>query len=521
MKKYLAFSLFVILLAGILIIARIKTHRSSIEVMIDVNNEKQEISGFGAADAWGCQIVGQNWPLEKRERIADWLFSNDTLENGQPRGAGLSIWRFNIGGGTAEQGDSSYIADEWRRAECFLGADGTYNWNKQQGQQWFLQAAKKRGVNNFVAFSNTPPVHFTKNGKGWSSGGNSLNLAPEKYIDYAGFLTEVLTYFDTQNIHIGTLSPFNEPQWKWDGKNQEGTPCQNTELFQAVNEISKCISRAGLNTMIELPEAGQIDYLFMDSTNLPCCDNQIFDFFDPSSPLCLNALPNISRSIAGHSYFSTFNTEHMKKMREGLHNEIQTINKKLAYNMTEYCVLEDNIEIKGAGRDTGIQSALYVAKVIHYDLTLAHAASWQWWLSVSPYDYKDGLVYTDLNKTDGNIYDSKMLWALGQYSFFVRPGMVRIESTTSNNIKCSDGEEGLLTSAFKSKDNKKIVSIVVNLSGKNQKILLNPGSDKYKKVRLYKTTSSTEENIMPAGSYKISDPIEIPAQSIVTLVITP
>ena len=36
--------------------------------------------------------------------------------------------------------------------------------------------------------------------------------------------------------------------------------------------------------------------------------------------------------------------------------------------------------------------ALYMARVIHYDLTLAHASSWQWWLAISPYDYKDGLV---------------------------------------------------------------------------------------------------------------------------------
>ncbi len=33
-----------------------------------------------------------------------------------------------------------------------------------------------------------------------------------------------------------------------------------------------------------------------------------------------------------------------------------------------------------------------MARVIHYDLTVGGASSWQWWLAVSPYDYKDGLV---------------------------------------------------------------------------------------------------------------------------------
>ena len=493
------------------------TGNSIIKILINTGNIKQTMVGFGASDAWGCQFIGRNWPLEKREQIADWLFSSDTLANGQPRGAGLSIWRFNIGGGTAEQGDSSNIEDEWRRTECFLNGDGTFNWQKQQGQQWFLGAAKKRGIQHFIAFSNTPPVYLTKNGKGWSTGGSSVNLPPENFSRYGGFLTQVLKYFDSQDLHFGTLSPFNEPQWNWDGKGQEGTPCQNTELYEAVTEISKSISKAGLNTKIEVPETGQIDYLFRDSTNLPDRDNQVFDFFDPASPLYLGMLPNLAQSIAGHSYFTTFDTGLMKRMRAALYSKIQATSKGLSYNMTEYCVLENNEEIRGEKRDLGMQAALYVAKVIHYDLTLAHASSWQWWVAVSPYDYKDGLVYTDMNKNDGNIYDSKMLWTLGQYSFFVRPGMVRIESTTNDSAPRNNGEESLLTTAFKSQDNQKLISVVVNLSATMQQVQLNLEPEDYNRVRIYKTTPNPEENILPSGSCSVSDVIDIPAQSIVTL----
>jgi len=517
MKRYLALILFLFLICCGITTSNAGTRSSRIIIFIDTSNVKQTMVGFGASDAWGCQFIGQNWPMEKREQIADWLFSNDTLANGQPRGAGLSIWRFNIGGGTSEQGDSSNIEDEWRRTECFLNEDGTYDWRKQQGQQWFLQAAKKRGTEKFIAFSNTPPVYLTKNGKGWSPGGSSVNLAPDNYGRYADFLKQVLIHFNTHNFHFDILSPFNEPQWNWDGKGQEGTPCQNFEMYQAIMEISKSISQAGLNTKIEVPEAGQIDFLFMDSTNLPDRDNQVFDFFDPTSHLYLGMLPNIAQSIAGHSYFSTYDTEHMKKMRAALHSKIRATNKNLSYNMTEYCILEDNKVIRGEKRDLGMQAALYVAKVIHYDLTLAHASSWQWWVAVSPYDYKDGLVYTDKNKTDGNIYDSKMLWALGHYSFFVKPDMVRIESTTSENVVCSDSEEGLLTTVFKSRDNKKMIAVLVNLSETTQQIQLGLDPDKFNKVRIYRTTSEPGENIMPSGSCNISDFIDISAQSIVTL----
>src|SRR6185369_10937752 len=75
------------------------------------------------------------------------------------------------------------------------------------------------------------------------------------------------------------------------------------------------------------------------------------------------------------------------------------------YWQTEYCILGNNAgEIDGGGRDKGMDAALYLARVIHMDLVYGQAAAWQWWLAVSPYDYKDGLIYIDKEKKDGNFY---------------------------------------------------------------------------------------------------------------------
>jgi hypothetical protein len=41
------------------------------------------------------------------ERIADLLFSREIDSQGRPKGIRLSIWRFNIGAGTAEHGEAS------------------------------------------------------------------------------------------------------------------------------------------------------------------------------------------------------------------------------------------------------------------------------------------------------------------------------------------------------------------------------------------------------------------------------
>ena len=78
------------------------------------------MEGFGASDAWRCQFIGKNWPITKRKKIAEWLFSKEVDSDGNPKGIGLTQWRFYIGAGTTEQGDSSNIKNEWRRSESFI-----------------------------------------------------------------------------------------------------------------------------------------------------------------------------------------------------------------------------------------------------------------------------------------------------------------------------------------------------------------------------------------------------------------
>lgn len=47
------------------------------------------------------------------------------------------------------------------------------------------------------------------------------------------------------------------------------------------------------------------------------------------------------------------------------------------------------------GRDYGMDSALFMANIIHDDLTIANVLTWQYWIAVSKYNFRDGLIYTD------------------------------------------------------------------------------------------------------------------------------
>lgn len=227
---------------------------STLTVKIDASQTYQTIDGFGASGAWTLDYIGKYWSTSNKEGIAKALFSSE-IKDGQPQGIGLSQWRFNLGGGTSEQGDASEIEDKTRRGECFLNANGSYTWNKSVGQQYFMEKAKEYGCDQFILFAGTPPVYYTKNGKGWSSSGESANLKDDCYDDYADFLATVAQHFTDEGYNISLISPVNEPEFDWTG-GQEGSGWRNSEVARLAKELDAKLTEKGLaNTKMLLAEA--------------------------------------------------------------------------------------------------------------------------------------------------------------------------------------------------------------------------------------------------------------------------
>jgi len=474
------------------------------KIEIDPAITFQTIEGFGASDAWTCQFAGL-WPAEKRDKMADLLFSTQTTKTGQPVGIGLNMWRFSIGGGSAAQGKASDIGDEWRRQYAFLQPDGSYDWNAMPGQTWFLKAAKTRGVKQFIGFVNSPNVLFTKNGKAYSTDGN-CNLNFDKLPDFsADMVATIKGLKKTTGIELDYLSPANEPQWKWNEHNQEGCPYNNTELAQLYKGINDAFAKNQIKTKIQIGEAGQLDYLY-DNGNA-AKGNQVYQFFNASSPNYVGNLSNIDQSISAHIYFTTSPEQKLINTRKKTAEAVAQI-KGLRYWMSEYCVLGDDV-LKGEKRDLGMVTALFIARLIHHDLVLSNATSWQWWLAVSAGDYKDGLVYIDKNKTDGQVYDSKMLWALGNYSRFVKAGSKRVGVSITNGK-----EKQIYISAYL--DNSNLVTVAVNTSEQDIDLDLEVKGSKPNVVQTYVTSAAY--NLSPYKQYKSNQGIRVPAKSITTIV---
>jgi len=434
-----------------------------VNVNIDLTETAQTIQNFGASDAWSCQFVG-NWPDSKKNKIAELLFSADTTAGGDPVGIALSLWRFNIGAGSAQQGNGSGIKDEWRREESFLDSNGAYDWTRQAGQLWFLKAAKSLGVNQFLGFCNSAPVQFTNNGKAFTDSGRT-NLLPKQYAGFADYLATVIQgIHKISKVKFDYISPINEPQWGWSDGGQEGCPFRNEEIAGLVKALDDKLTAHRLDTKIIIPEAGSIDYLYQ-AAGKPEKGNEIETFFNPGSALNLSNLTHVGRIVAAHSYFTTSPNATAVEKRVNLARSIASIN-NLAFWQSEYCILGDNSgDINGSKRDLGIKPALYLAKVIYNDLTVANASAWQWWTAISAYDYKDGLIYIDKNKIDGNFYTSKMLWAMGNYSRFIRPGAKRIKA----DVQQGNGTgQPVLISAFK-KGNV-FTAVIVNSNAYSQPV---------------------------------------------------
>lgn len=496
--------------------------------VVESKIKHQTIDNFGASDGWSMQFIGL-WPREKQAKMADWLFSTDNDSKGNPKGIGLSLWRFNIGAGSTEQGKASGIDDVWRRSECFLLPDGTYDWNKQKGQRNFMQLARQRGVDQFLGFILSAPVYWTQNGLATNTGrGATFNLKEDRYDDFARFMADVVQGVEKHDgIKIDYICPFNEPDghWNWSGSGQEGTAATKYEMARTVRLTGNEFRERKIDTKILVSES--FDYNCMYRTHpftKPDRGYQIQSFFTPdSTDAYIGNVPNVPRLMAAHSYWTNTPVTDLRSIRMEMGNVLKKNN--VRYWQTELCIMSNDHEIGGGGgKDLSMKTALYVARVIHHDLVYANASAWQWWRSVANGDYKDGLIYAspDITGLDGSFTDSKLMWTLGNYSRFIRPGAVRL-SVMAYDKEGKQVEEGdtdpyaLMVSAYENTDRTPVV-VVINYQDQQKEFDLAWQGRSVSKWKPYLTSDNPGSNLELQQNVAYGTKMIVPARSVVTFV---
>jgi O-glycosyl hydrolase len=508
---------------------------------VDLNTTHQSIDGFGASDAWSINPLVVKWIEEGLESdvegLADLLFDTET-------GIGLSAWRFNVGAGSAEQGAGSNIGDPYRRAELLFSSESDVDADseKQAGQVRMLLEAYERGVRDFVAFSNSPPTYLTKNGLAHPGNGTiqtpnpdcpsaaqgasvgSTNLCPEKVDAFAEFIVKVLEYLrDDIGVPVNYVSPVNEPTWEWQDQTQEGNRYNVEDIKAVYGSLQEALLGAGLGESVEIDGTEVVEYTAglsdsykrafdgsaysggMNGSGNGSYKNYIDEFLGDAAMRDI-----LGNQISMHGYFSDAWADRMGTLRDLTWENVQETSPGAKVWMSEVCILGDAGDVRSFtgsgwnGNDMGY--ALHVAKMLHRDMTRLNASAWHWWLAVTPYDYKDGLLKVNGSLDASSLQTSKVLWTLGHFSRFIRPDFVRVE------LPGFDDLDGLMASAYT--DASHVVIVVINASESAHTIELDvPGAEG---ACFEAFTTDADHDLEASGVVAEGDSYAVPPRAVVT-----
>lgn len=477
--------------------------------VIDDDATYQTVNGFGASACWWSQDVGK-W--DNADEIMQALYDKD-------KGIGLNIYRYNLGAGSK---DDTHILTENRRTQCFLNADGTYNFKADANAQNCLALAKKYAGKDMrvTLFCNSAPVYMTKNGVAYCNAYKSddepwiSNLDKSKYGEFADFCYNSAEYFVNGGYRVTSVSPINEPQYNWAAwynddntysVNQEGCYYSKYEARDLLNVFVKKFDKS------ELDEKG-VKVSMFESGAMEGDDSTTMAYMDcilgrgPKYVFKNAKLRKYFNDVSMHSYWSSTETKE---------NAAKAMAKKYStYNIaaTEYCQMtnDENTGVfdlisreKNGTNGTTIKYGVAMADKIIDDLTIMKATEWDWWTACSYGTYTDGLIYLDENDHE-NIDFSKRYYCLGNFSKFINEGAVR--------IACSSGVENVKSAAFVNEDNSTVVVYVNNNDKKAQTKLKATGD-----YAIY--TTDKDNDIAKTDFGKSGDiTVSLPANSVVTVV---
>jgi len=155
-------------------------------------------------------------------------------------------------------------------------------------------------------------------------------------------------------------------------------------------------------------------------------------------------------------------------------------------------------EVSGSGsalpKGHGIHNALFYARMIHWDMTLAQTNAflyWWLWTNSSAADFPGALIKID----DDEIITSKRLYAMGQYSRFIRPGWQRIDCDVSPR-------GGIYSSAYKNPNTKEIAIVIINETIAHFSVLLDLTGAKFDQLEIWRT--SENESMKKTGKQQTS-----------------
>ncbi len=456
------------------------------KVKIDETRSYQTWESFGASGAWWAKYVG-GWDKENkysevtpREDIARLLFDRDN-------GIGLSSFRYNLGAGSADSGKGNY-SDPHRRAQCFETAPGEYDWSKDANAVWLIKRATEiaNGDIDIILFCNSPLERLTKSGKAQSVAKSTTNIEPSNYAAFADYCFDVAEHFKELGIPVTEISPINEPQWDW-LEGQEGMHLTTDGIVGILEAFVNGIQdRPALyDVKISGPESGEWGGATRDYINAIMANETLKDYFSV---------------LDCHSYWTNRST------KEDFIRWLNSVYPGVTVRTSEWCEMVN-------GSDYTMDSAFNMADVIMDDIKILNVSSWQLWVAVSPGGYRDGLIH--VNESKQAYRATRRLWAMGNFSRFIRPGFVRTEISTPYTDIYNLGSVAF--TGENALGQKELVIVLTNEEDeKTFRLDLNT-INKYDYCEVYTTTEEKDLEMTFSGDYDSDTAFTIEGKSIVTI----
>ncbi len=439
------------------------------QILIDRTEKYQVFEEFGTSSCWWAQTIDDE---EMADEIAKKLYDEE-------EGLGLKIFRYNIGGGEADNPDCR-IWDTSRRTESFYvlneeTGEYEYDFTRDKNARRMLDLAVKYGAEKVILFCNSP--HFSMTESGHASGGlteYSSNLPKENYQAFVDYVLTIADWFVAEGYPVYAISPINEPQWSWGGDwvGQEGCHYEIDETIEVLEKFATEMQKRNSPYKLSGPESGEMTwghYAYVER------------FFGSE------ILNNFCDSFAGHSYWMDTKGEE----KEQVGNKIREDHPDKKYEMSEWCELPLTID------STTIDSGLHMAQVIADDLTKMNAVSWQSWTAVNG----DGL----LDRIDGKLVTYNRYYAFKHFTSFIEKGMTRVR--IFDNFR---DDSKLKTVAFTDDDT--TVIVIVNPEESAEKIDL---CGLLGEAEIYLTDENHNCEKIYEGKFKSE--INVPQKSIMTV----
>lgn len=411
--------------------------RRATSISVTLGTTFQTMDGFGVSQAFGRATNIFTATSSAQTASLDLLFSSTA-------GAGFTILRNRIGNGNTAS-DSILPTSPGSPS-----ATPNYQFdNNDSSQIWLSKKAKGYGVKIFYADAWGAPYFMKTNGAVGNGGtlcgvsGASCSSGDWKQA-YANFLVQYVQYYNRNNITITHLGFLNEPEF---AASYSSMLSSGTQAADFIKVLYPTVQSAGLG--------GQV--------KITCCDSEGWNNQKTMTSQLISAgVDSQVGIITSHSYVTKPDVP---------------INTSHNVWMSEYADLDGAWNTNWFSNGA-VGEGLYWAKLIYNGIVNARLSAYIYWEGAETGVTTNSCLISISGST---VTPSARLWALAQWSRYVRPGAVRVATTS--------GSSSLLTSAFKNTDGTVSVQ-VINTGTSAQDVLVSVSGGSFGAVKAFVSQQS-------------------------------